>query len=154
MAERRRGDLVTKVRKADLASKAREVAARPARAGKRPAPTLRIGIASVSEMRARTLAIARGELKPKPDDPKVWMPSPETFGKILSSKNRELLERIRNQKPASLQDLSSMTGRKVPSLSRTLKTMERYGLVTLERGERGKIRPVVPFEKVELAVNL
>ena len=59
--------------------------------------TLRIGIASVSEMRARTLAIARGELKPKPDDPKVWVPSLETIGKILSRRNKELLEQIRKR---------------------------------------------------------
>ena len=39
--------------------------------------TLRIGIAPLSEMRARTLAVARGELKLGPDEPgsrrsKAW----------------------------------------------------------------------------------
>jgi predicted transcriptional regulator len=115
--------------------------------------TLRIGIASVSEMRARTLAIARGELKPKSDDPKVWMPSAETFGKILSGKNKELLDRIRSERPSSLQALSEITGRKVPSLSRTLKSMERYGLVMLERGAHGRIRPVVPYDELDLKIQ-
>jgi hypothetical protein len=32
----------------------------------------KIGIASYEEMKARTLAIARGELKPAAGDPKVW----------------------------------------------------------------------------------
>jgi predicted transcriptional regulator len=55
---------------------------------------LNIGIASFEEMRARTLAIARGELKPKPDDPAVWFPSSESFAKVLSNKNRALLQVI------------------------------------------------------------
>jgi hypothetical protein len=33
--------------------------------------TLKMGIASYGTMKARTLSIARGELKPKPGDPKV-----------------------------------------------------------------------------------
>jgi predicted transcriptional regulator len=137
-----------------MTEKGRKNPRETSRARREPSRTLRIGIASVSEMKARTLAIARGELKSKPDDPKVWMTSAETFGKILSGKNKELLDQIRRQRPASLQALSEMTGRKVPSLSRTLKTMERYGLVTLERGERGKIRPIVPFEKIDVTMEL
>ena len=38
-----------------------------------------IGIATLSEMQARTLAIARGELKPKPNEPKLWFCSIEAF---------------------------------------------------------------------------
>ena len=33
--------------------------------------TMKIGIASYDDFKARTIAIARGELKPGPDDPKV-----------------------------------------------------------------------------------
>ena len=38
--------------------------------------TLKVGIASYEAMKARTLAVARGELKPKAGDPKVWFTSP------------------------------------------------------------------------------
>jgi predicted transcriptional regulator len=116
--------------------------------------TLRIGVASVSEMRARTLAIARGELKPKADDPKVWFPSTESLGKVLSGKNKELLAHIRSNRPASLQDLSKITGRKVPSLSRTLRTMEKYGLVALEKGPQGRLKPSVPYDEVDVRISL
>jgi predicted transcriptional regulator len=34
--------------------------------------TLQIGIASYKDTQARTVAIARGNLKPKPGDSKVW----------------------------------------------------------------------------------
>lgn len=115
---------------------------------------LRIGIASVSEMRARTIAIARGDLKPSPTDPKVWIPSAEAAGKILSSKNVELLDHIRRSRPASMQALSLSSGRKVPSLSRTLRLMEKYGIVKLQPGERGALRPEVPFDELDLRIKL
>ena len=42
-----------------------------------------IGILPQHKLRERTLAIARGEFKPKPGDPKVWFTSPESFTRIL-----------------------------------------------------------------------
>lgn len=54
--------------------------------------TLKAGIASYQDMKARTLAIARGELRPKPDGPKVWFTSTESFAKLLS--NRALLAQL------------------------------------------------------------
>jgi predicted transcriptional regulator len=115
---------------------------------------LRIGIASYEEMKARSLAIARGELKPASDEPKIWFPSAETFGKVLSGRNRELLAQIRAARPRSLQALSDLTGREVSNLSRTLKTMELYGLVELKRGARGMVRPEVPYDEVDVRVPL
>lgn len=56
--------------------------------------TLKVGIASLEEMKKRTIAIARGEMKPAKDDPKVWFTSPESFAKVLSSTNRTLLNLI------------------------------------------------------------
>ena len=37
--------------------------------------TLRVGIASYDEMKALTLAIARGQRKLAPQEPRVWFPS-------------------------------------------------------------------------------
>lgn len=56
--------------------------------------TLKVGIATPEEMKARSLAIARGELRASESDPKVWFTSPESFAKVLSNKNRALLEFI------------------------------------------------------------
>ena len=116
--------------------------------------TLRVGIASYEEMKARTLAIARGELQPKAGDPKVWFTSPESFAKLLSNRNRTLLAQIVDTHPASLHELAASTGRTPGNLSRTLKTMERYGLVRLHKGERGKVRPEVPYRDVQLEMTL
>lgn len=46
---------------------------------------LRIGIASRDQMKARTLAIARGEHRPDVDEPKVWFTSLQTLGWTLSN---------------------------------------------------------------------
>ena len=116
--------------------------------------TLKIGIASYDDMKARTIAIARGKLKPKPGDPKVWFTSTESFAKVLSNKNRALLATIAATHPASLQELAEHTGRKASNLSRTLKTMEHYGFVRLHRGERGHVRPEVPYQSISLELPL
>ena len=116
--------------------------------------TLKVGIASYADMKARTIAIAAGELKPQPDDPKVWFTSPESFAKLLSNRNRALLAQIAKTHPESLHQLALSTGRTPGNLSRTLRTMERYGLVRLHKGERGRLRPEVTHHNVELAMAL
>jgi predicted transcriptional regulator len=116
--------------------------------------TLKVGIASYEDMKARTMAIARGELRPKPGDAKVWFTSPESFAKLLSNRNRALLAQIADTNPATLHELATTTGRSPGNLSRTLKTMERYGLVRLHKGERGKLRPEVPYRDVQLEMTL
>ena len=116
--------------------------------------TLKVGIASYEAMKARTLAIAKGELRPKTGDPKVWFTSPESFAKLLSNRNRALLAQIADTHPSSLHELATRTGRTPGNLSRTLKTMERYGLVRLHKGARGKLRPEVRYRDVHLEMTL
>ena len=116
--------------------------------------TLRVGIASYEAMKTRTMAIARGELRPKADEPKVWFTSPERFAKLLSIRNRALLAQIAETHPASLHELAASTGRTPGKLSQTLKTMGRYGLVKLHKGERGRLRPKVPYREVRLEMSL
>jgi predicted transcriptional regulator len=116
--------------------------------------TLKVGIASYEEMKARTMAVARGERRTVPDEPKVWFTSTESFAKVLSAGNRELLRIIAEKTPESLDELAELTGRAKSNLSRTLRTMEGYGLVRLERGERGRISPKVAHDRVELDLPL
>ena len=116
--------------------------------------TLKVGIASYDEMMALTLAIARGQRKLTPREPRVWFPSTESFAKVLSAGNRDLLSVIAEKAPGSLDELASLTGRKKSNLSRTLKTMSNYGLVRLERGARGRIAAKVVHDRVELDLSL
>ena len=112
--------------------------------------TLRVGIASYEEMKARTLAVASGRRRIAAGEPKIWFTSTESFARVLSKGNRELLRIIAEEAPGSLEELARLSGRANANLSRTLKTMAGYGLVRLERGARGRLAPRVVHDRVEL----
>jgi predicted transcriptional regulator len=65
-----------------------------------------------------------------------------------------VLRVIAEKAPQSLDELAQLTGRAKSNLSRTLKTMEAYGLVRPERGERGRVAPRVLHDRVELELSL
>jgi predicted transcriptional regulator len=115
---------------------------------------LKIGIISREDYQKRTLAIARGEYKPKSDEPKIWFESLQSIAHVLSSENRELLKIILKNKPDSLQELETVTGRKTSNLSNTLRLMARYGIVKLEEDTKS-IRPIIMATdfKVEFGLN-
>jgi predicted transcriptional regulator len=100
-----------------------------------------IGILPKDEVRERALAIARSEHKPKPGEPQIWFPSMKSLAEVLSDDNRALIRVIAEKRPGSISELAEATGRKPSNLSRTLKTMSRYGIVDLRR-EKNHVRPV------------
>ncbi len=100
-----------------------------------------IGIMPQEKIRERMLAIARGEYKPKPGEPKVWFTSMKSLAEVLSDDNRALLRVIKETNPESISALAEVTGRKPGNLSRTLKTMANYGIVEMRR-EKRHVRPI------------
>jgi len=76
------------------------------------------------------------------------------IAKVLSAGNRELLRVIAEEAPGSLDELARITGKAKSNLSRKLRMMEGYGLVRLQRGERGRITPKVLHDLVELEMPL
>lgn len=66
----------------------------------------------------------------------------KSLAQILSNENQELLKIIIKHKPSSLTELEKISHRKKSNLSRTLKTLENYGIVSLKK-ENGKIAPTV-----------
>lgn len=103
---------------------------------------MKVGIISKADYIQRSLAIAKGDYKPKKSDPKVWFESVKSMSQVLSNENQELLRVIINHKPNSITELEKMTRRKKSNLSRTLNTLEKYGIVELTR-MAGKIIPKV-----------
>ena len=77
---------------------------------------LKVGIISREGYRKRTIAIAKGEYKPRRDEPKVWFESLQSVAQVLSSENQRLLKTIVEQKPNSLKELEAVTGRKSSNL--------------------------------------
>ena len=73
---------------------------------------------------------------------------------MLSDRNRELLALIAKEKPESLQALVERTGRAKSNLSRTLKTMERYGLVRFEKRPNRALAPRVNYDDIRLDLSL
>ena len=131
-----------------------EVDAVPKEKGRPSITTLRVGIASYAQMKTLTMQIARGERKLSARKPRVWFPPTESFARVLSAANRDLLRLIAEQAPSSLDELSTLSGRKKSNLSRTLKTMANYGLVQLQKGERGRLALKVLYERIELELPL
>lgn len=95
-----------------------------------------IGIMPFEQQRARTIAIAKGEYKPKRNEPKIWFNSMASLSQVLSDDNQNLLRTIAHQNPESLKDLEELTGRASSNLSRTLKTLALYGMVELQKESR------------------
>ena len=94
--------------------------------------------------------ILRGELTPGPDEPKLWFPSIESLARVLSDKNRALIDLIIERRPQSLAELEQLSGRARSNLSRTLKNMARFGLVELVEGEGRALQPRVPYDEIQL----
>ena len=111
--------------------------------------TIKIGIMPQEQIRARVLAIARGEIKPRPSDPKIWFTSMRSLAEVLSDDNRALLNIIRETKPESVTSLAAATGRKPGNLSRTLKTMSNYGIVEMRR-EKKQVRPIAKATEFQI----
>ena len=121
--------------------------------------TLKVGIMPRKEMKARTIAIARGRRKPAPDEAKVWFTSLKSLASVLSEDNQALLQAIREHNPESIAELQKLTGRAASNLTRTLHTLERYGLVELQpapvggKGGRAPVRPVVLTDGVDFELS-
>ena len=114
---------------------------------------LKIGIISRDDYKKRTIAIVRGEYKPRKDEPKVWFESVQSMAQVLSSENQKLLRTIKEQKPASLKELALVSGRNRSNLSRTLNTMSRYGIVDLVKQKRA-VKPIVKVTDFKVEFGL
>ncbi|HFB66960.1 MAG TPA: MarR family transcriptional regulator [Aeromonadales bacterium] len=115
---------------------------------------MNVGIMSLKDYKNRTLAIAKGTYKPKPSEPKIWFESVKSLSQVLSNENQELLKIIIQYKPQSITELEKISHRKKSNLSRTLKKLESYGIISLIK-KNGKVIPKVKATdfRVEFGLN-
>ena len=121
------------------------------------------------EFKDFTLAVARGERKVDPNEPKVWMESREddtgtetavqftsleAGAKLLSAKNRELLRLIVTREPQSVTELADMAHRAPQNVQRTLHRLSAAGIVRLSPGEGRAVRPTLTARKVHIEIDL
>ena len=121
---------------------------------------MKVGVMPYRDMKARTIAIARGRYKPTSGEPKVWFTSLKSLASVLSEDNQALLQAIREHNPESIAELQEITGRAASNLTRTLHMLERYGLIelqvaprTLGRAGRAPLKPVVLADGVDLQLS-
>ncbi len=116
-----------------------------------------------------TLAVARGERKVDPNDPKIWVErregeetgentvrfqSLEAGAKLLSARNRDLLRLIATREPRSVSELAVLANRAPQNVQRTLHRLSAAGIVRLIRGEGRAIRPMLIARKVHFEIDL
>src|ERR1039458_6694182 len=90
-----------------------------------------------------TLAVARGERKVDPHEPKIWVEtqdggagaeasvrftSLEARAKLLSRKNREILRLIVTRAPQSVTEVADMAHRAPQNVQRTLRRLSAAGI--------------------------
>ncbi len=118
---------------------------------------VKIGVMPLEQFKKRTLAIAKGEYKPKKDEPKIWFKSMRSLAHILSEENQALLKLIVDTHPQSIKQLETSSGRSANNLLRTLRMLETYGFVKLTIGESGRGRapliPTVIYSAAEIEVE-
>ena len=118
-----------------------------------------VGIMSLDRYKERTIAIARGQYKPKKREPKIWFTSIKSLASVLSEENQKLLKLIIKEEPQSVSELEILTGRKANNILRTLRKMEQYGLVELresKKHQRGRA-PLIPralYDEFDIELSL
>lgn len=51
------------------------------------------------DYKERSLAIARGEYRPRPNEPRIWFESVQSMAQVLSNENQLLLKTILDRRP-------------------------------------------------------
>lgn len=113
--------------------------------------TLKIGIAAPEKQRQWALDIAAGKKRRHEDDPLIWFPSMSALARVLSDENMALLNAIRELHPESVDALAAAVGKQQSNVSRSLRMLEPYGLVRLNKNGRMTI-PEVTFDQLALVI--
>lgn len=74
--------------------------------------------------------------------PTVWFDSWRQLASLLSDENRALLRLMQERQPRTVLELAEWSGRAASNLSRTLRHLERHGLVKMHRSpDTRAVRP-------------
>ena len=113
---------------------------------------IKVGIMPRAHFQKRLIEIATGQYTPKKNEPKIWFSSIKSLGEVLSENNLRLLHVINEEKPASIKELAGITHRQPGNLSRTLKTMERYGIIEIKKNGKNS-RPIAKALEFNIEYN-
>ncbi|WP_169793520.1 DNA (cytosine-5-)-methyltransferase [Aeromonas schubertii] len=95
----------------------------------------------------------KGQSKTSTPNVDIWFDSIRSVASVLSEDNINLLSLIDESKPQTITEIAKLTGRAVSNLSRTIKTLEKYGFISLKNFGK-KITPKVKYRKFNIICNL
>lgn len=100
-------------------------------------------------------SIQRGH-PPKTMIDSIAFGSLEAMRKVLTPKRLELLQVIRQERPASIYALAKTTGRDLRNVQDDVAMLARLGLVSLSRGKhaRAGVSPRVEYDRIRLDIPL
>ncbi|MEQ1577863.1 MAG: helix-turn-helix domain-containing protein [Hyphomicrobium sp.] len=78
----------------------------------------------------------------------------EQVMRLISGRNVELLQMIKNRQPQSLAELSRLSGRPTASLTRTLQRLAALGIVVMRKSKGREKIPVVACDCLRLDLPL
>ena len=119
---------------------------------------IKIGIKSWEENKKELASVfrqlTRGK-KPEPEET-LYFRDISTFRRCLPPERMELLWAIVERRPQSIRALATLVGRQLKAVSQDIEYLASVGLVEF-RAQRQRTRPkvpVVPYDRVELSVEL
>jgi len=80
------------------------------------------------------------------------LPNKRELSRLMSEKNLELLEAIKEKEPSSIRELSKIVERDYREVHRNLKELEKLKVVEFEQEGQSK-KPVVGFDSIEVNVD-
>lgn len=86
--------------------------------------------------------------------PRTAVVSAEQVMRLISGRNVELLQIIKQQRPQSLAELSRMSGRPTASLTRTLQRLSALGIVVMRKSNGREKIPVVACDCLRFELPL
>ncbi|KAB2912776.1 MAG: transcriptional regulator [Hyphomicrobiaceae bacterium] len=100
------------------------------------------------------LAIAKGEKKQLPNDPRVWFTSFEALARVFSRQNMMLIEILRQKDLESVTELANAVGRQKTNVLRSLKVLEEFEIIEFEEGEGGRRAPRLKYDDFDFRALL
>ena len=109
-------------------------------------------IQSHAALREEMKAIARGEKAAPENASAPSFNSVAALLRLLTPENRALLAVIRDQKPQSIAELSKLTGRAAPNVTRTLGKLEAAGFVRMKTVHKCRV-PTAPVHTFRVRID-
>jgi predicted transcriptional regulator len=112
----------------------------------------RYKIQGLAALEREMRAVARGERRAPSDAARPSFSSVAAVVRLLTPENRRLLALIRDRKPGSVAELTQLTGRAQPNLTRTLAKLEAAGFITMKAAGRRKA-PSAMVRKIVVEID-